>query len=198
MAKILIQYPPEYACYEKFSRKLGKICQNLEIEAVYFVADPTALIEKWLKERSEVEAIQIESGSVPVGEITHAVTFESADGLFVPLKVGDVPSRTIVVPITRVANKDRGEEFDVYIGRGTKWGNPYAVGFGQVPGEEADNREEAIRKYAYDFSRGLLGDKNFMTDLAKLQGKRLGCHCKPRACHGDVLAGYLNALDDGG
>ena len=138
MAKILIQYPPEYACYEKFARKLGKICQNLEVEAVYFVSDPTALIERWLQERAAVEAKQIESDSVPVGEITHAVTFESADGLFAPINVEDVPSRTIVVPITRVANKDRGEEFDVYIGRGTKWGNPYAVGFGQAPGQEAD------------------------------------------------------------
>ena len=31
----------------------------------------------------------------------------------------------------------------------------------------------------------------------KLAGKRLGCFCKPQSCHGDVLADFLNSLDDG-
>ncbi|ASF45912.1 DUF4326 domain-containing protein [Methylovulum psychrotolerans] len=34
-------------------------------------------------------------------------------------------------------------------------------------------------------------------ELLQLRGKVLGCHCKPAACHGDVLANYLNSLDDG-
>lgn len=198
MANLLIQYPPEWACYEKFARKLGKICLNLDLEALYFLSDPTGLIENWIKEHPKLVSKQFESNNLPLSEITHAITFVAADGLFVPFDFGNIPSRTIVIPITRVTNKDRGDEFDVYIGRGTKWGNPYAVGFGHAPGEEADTREEAIRKYAYDFSRGFLGDKNFISDLAKLQGKRLGCHCKPLACHGEVLAAYLNAIDDGG
>ncbi|TBV87515.1 DUF4326 domain-containing protein, partial [Citrobacter freundii] len=29
------------------------------------------------------------------------------------------------------------------------------------------------------------------------KGKILGCHCKPYPCHGDVLARFLNELDDG-
>ena len=31
----------------------------------------------------------------------------------------------------------------------------------------------------------------------ELQGKRLGCFCKPELCHGDILANYLNSWDDG-
>ncbi|MFZ2449765.1 MAG: DUF4326 domain-containing protein [Methylovulum miyakonense] len=90
--------------------------------------------------------------------------------------------------LTKVVNIDRKEPYDVYIGRGSDWGNPYAIG---IDG----NREEVIRKYQYDFERGFLkGDKQ---KLLALKGKALGCHCKPAACHGDILANYLNSLDDG-
>ncbi|MEP0357399.1 DUF4326 domain-containing protein [Paraglaciecola sp.] len=34
-------------------------------------------------------------------------------------------------------------------------------------------------------------------EVYKLAGKRLGCFCKPSACHGDVLADFLNSWDDG-
>ncbi|CAG1022170.1 hypothetical protein DOJK_01483 [Patescibacteria group bacterium] len=52
-----------------------------------------------------------------------------------------------------------------------------------------------IRKYQYDFDKGYL--KSSKDQLLKLRGKILGCHCKPLACHGDILANYLNSLDDG-
>lgn len=197
MANILIQYPPEFRCFDKFRRKLNKILKNLEYPVLYYVEDEGELIANWLSERPGATAKKFEIDELPVDEVTHAITFIAQDGLFEPLNIEGIPNRTIVVPITRVVNKDRGDEFDVYIGRGTKWGNPYAVGFGQAPGEQADSREEAIRKFAYDFSKGFLGDKHFMKELEKLQGKRLGCHCKPLACHGDVLAEFLNSLDDG-
>ncbi len=47
----------------------------------------------------------------------------------------------------------------------------------------------------YDFERGFL--KFSKEDVLALKGKTLGCHCKPAACHGDVIAEYLNVLDDG-
>jgi hypothetical protein len=80
------------------------------------------------------------------------------------------------------------ESYDVYIGRGSDWGNPYAIGIDS-------DREEVIRKYQYDFERSYL--KSSKEQLLKLRGKTLGCHCKPAACHGDILANYLNSLDDG-
>ena len=74
-------------------------------------------------------------------------------------------------------------------GAGT-WGNPYSMF------EEGDSREEVIRKYQYDFERDLFPNKK-KSEVVKLLGKRLGCYCAPAACHGDVLANYLNQLDDG-
>jgi hypothetical protein len=197
MPNILIEYPPEFRCYAKFARKVERILQGIESPDLLYWHDASGLIEKFSEEHCNVFLSKYSPKNLPVEELTHAITFKPEDGLFQSLEVPEIPRRTIVIPITRVVNKDRGDDFDIYIGRGTKWGNPYAVGFGQAPGEEGDSRQEAIRKYAYDFERGLLGGASFMRELEKLQGKRLACHCKPLACHGDVLAAYLNSVDDG-
>ncbi len=61
---------------------------------------------------------------------------------------------------------------------------------------EDGDRDEVIRKFKYDFDY----DKFLNIDKSKvysLAGKRLGCFCKPQACHGDVLADFLNSWDDG-
>jgi hypothetical protein len=82
---------------------------------------------------------------------------------------------------TVVANLLR-ERFDVYIGRGSKWRNPFRIG---VHG----NREEVIRKYK-DY---LLSKPELMGSLEELRGKVLGCFCKPKPCHGDVLVELLDS-----
>ena len=38
------------------------------------------------------------------------------------------PTKLFAIEVATVVNKDRGDDFDVYIGRGTPWGNPYPVG----------------------------------------------------------------------
>ena len=65
--------------------------------------------------------------------------------------------------ITKVVNI-KTENYDVYIGRGSDWGNPYAIG---IDGD----RDEVIRKYQYDFERGYL--KSSKEQLLKLRGIRL-------------------------
>lgn len=77
----------------------------------------------------------------------------------------------------------RTSSFDVYIGRAGKgqdgkWGNPFSTG----------TREENIK----NFEEYLINNKELMQDLHELRGKRLGCFCKPRACHGDVLKKYAD------
>jgi hypothetical protein len=67
-------------------------------------------------------------------------------------------------------------DYDVYIGRGSKWGNPFKIG---VDG----NRTEVINKYRLY----ILKNKELLNCLDELRGKVLGCYCKPKACHGDVL-----------
>jgi len=71
--------------------------------------------------------------------------------------------------------------YDVYIGRPSKWGNPFLIG-------KDGTREEVIEKYE-DY---LLNNVKLLNDLWELQNKRLGCWCAPKACHGDVLAEHAD------
>jgi len=80
---------------------------------------------------------------------------------------------------TRVVNCKK-EPYDVYIGRPSKWGNPYRIG-------PDGSREEVIEKYR----RHLLNQPELLADLDELRGKVLGCWCAPQACHGDVLVELL-------
>jgi len=83
--------------------------------------------------------------------------------------------------LTRVINISSGEPYDVYIGRGSKWGNPFKIG---VHG----NRKEVLNL----FKERLLNDPELLESIKELQGKVLGCHCKPKACHGDIYCDILN------
>jgi len=84
--------------------------------------------------------------------------------------------------MTTVVNK-RKEYFDVYIGRGSLFGNGYIIG-------PDGTREEVIQKYREWFFRRLRSER-FRKAVEKLRGKKLGCFCKPLACHGDVIVEYL-------
>lgn len=71
----------------------------------------------------------------------------------------------------------RRSPYDVYIGRPSKWGNPFKIG-------EDGTRDMVIRKYR----NWIMGQKRLMSELGELKGKRLGCWCSPSTCHGDILA----------
>lgn len=77
-----------------------------------------------------------------------------------------------------VVNLRSGASYDVYIGLGSPWGNPYA---------NTTTRGSAIRMYENRMRRFLKEDAGWRVDLKALAGKRLGCHCSPQPCHGDVL-----------
>ena len=80
------------------------------------------------------------------------------------------------------------EEFDVYIGRGSRWGNPYSHKVGTLAEHVVGSRTEAIQK----FEEYLLSNEELMVSLPDLKGKILGCWCKPKSCHGDILLRYAN------
>lgn len=67
--------------------------------------------------------------------------------------------------------------YDVYIGRPSKWGNPFVIG-------RDGTRADVIRKY----EKWLNTQPQLMNSLHELKGKTLGCWCAPQACHGHVLA----------
>jgi hypothetical protein len=81
------------------------------------------------------------------------------------------------------------EEFDVYIGRGSKWGNPYSHKEGTLAEHVVGSRTEAIQK----FEEYLLSNEELMGSLDELKGKILGCWCKPKSCHGDILLKHANS-----
>jgi hypothetical protein len=80
------------------------------------------------------------------------------------------------------------EPFDVYVGRGSKWGNPYSHKEGTLAEKVVNSRSEAVKKY----EEYLLSNDELMSSLSELKGKTLGCWCKPKSCHGDILLKYAN------
>ena len=90
---------------------------------------------------------------------------------------------------TRAVNKYK-ESYDVYIGRGSKWGNPFSHLANSAAKYKVANREEAVSKY----HEWILTQPHLLADLHELQGKKLGCFCKPQSCHGDVLAMLADSL----
>ncbi len=85
--------------------------------------------------------------------------------------------------IARAVNKNNSP-FDVFIGRPSKWGNPF------VPGRDG-KRDEVIAKYR----AWVIRQPELVASLPELKGKRLGCFCSPLKCHGDVLAELAEAYD---
>ena len=75
------------------------------------------------------------------------------------------------------------EKFDVYIGRPSKWGNPFEIGQPHPVHGHGMDREEVITLYRH----WILGRPDLLRSLPELQGKVLGCWCAPKGCHGDVL-----------
>lgn len=90
---------------------------------------------------------------------------------------------------TRVVNKYK-ETYDVYIGRGSKWGNPFSHKDGTQAQFKVDTREQAVECYRFWITRG--EGQELLKDLHELKNKTLGCFCKPQACHGDILAELIN------
>lgn len=80
-----------------------------------------------------------------------------------------------------VVNK-RTANYDVYIGRGSKWGNPFTLA-------DYDNNRELVLKL---YNQWLHDNKKLLSQLGELTGKVLGCYCAPKKCHGDLLARMSN------
>ncbi len=92
------------------------------------------------------------------------------------------------------------EHYDVYIGRPSKWGNPFT----HIEDKETlaefvvTSREEAISKYR----EYLLNNTTLMDNIMELDGKILGCWCIkdsnnppiPYVCHGQIILEIINQI----
>ena len=84
------------------------------------------------------------------------------------------------------------EPYDVYIGRGrgSIWGNPFSHKDGTLAQFKTATRKEAVER----FEEYLLTNSELLEQLVTLKGKVLGCWCKPKSCHGDIIAKHVNRL----
>lgn len=81
----------------------------------------------------------------------------------------------------RVVNKYK-EPFDIYIGRGSIWGNDE-----QMTDSSDSERQRVIECYRNQLWSQIKSGIITKQMLLDLQGKTLGCFCKPKSCHGDIL-----------
>jgi hypothetical protein len=79
--------------------------------------------------------------------------------------------------------------YDVYIGRPSKYGNPWSHEEGTLAEFKVETRAEAIQKY----EEWIRSQPEMMTMIKKeLRGKVLSCFCTPKLCHGHILAWIAN------
>lgn len=85
----------------------------------------------------------------------------------------------------------RRDRYDIYIGRGSIWGNPFKIG-------PDGDRAEVLRKYKDYLLRG--EGRHLLGRLDELEGSTLGCFCAPAGglttqdethCHGQLLLQLL-------
>lgn len=116
---------------------------------------------------------------------------EDLSHLLLEARIQQKKTKLIAVQVTKVVNKKTTDKYDVYIGRGTPWGNPFAISHGDGP-----DRAEVIERYKEYFNKKIIEDDAFRNGILGMKGLRLACFCKPQACHGDVIAEYLDSLPD--
>ena len=63
----------------------------------------------------------------------------------------------------------------------SKWHNPFPI---------KNNREKSLDKY----KKYIKKNKELINQLNELDGKILGCWCKPSPCHGDILVKLLKKM----
>lgn len=84
----------------------------------------------------------------------------------------------------KVLNKHKAglPEGAVYIGRGSKWGNPFRIG-------PDGDRDAVIAKH----ERWMRNQHDLLRAIDELRGRNLVCFCAPLRCHGDLLLRLANA-----
>ena len=97
--------------------------------------------------------------------------------------------------MTSVVNIKNNTPYTVYIGRKVgfpyHWGNPFKV--------SEYGRDDCLQRFEF-WMRGVsFGNVEarrrvwIIENLLSLEGEILGCHCKPKECHGDI---YVKLLEE--
>lgn len=97
--------------------------------------------------------------------------------------------------VIHIRNK-QGHSNEVYIGRGGPFGNPIPIGKPCPRCGERHDREGCLVCYREYLQERLENDPHFKQAVLRLKGKTLVCFCKPQACHGDILAQYVDTYQE--
>lgn len=82
----------------------------------------------------------------------------------------------------------------IYVGRGSRFGNPYNWREGVEVGNEAWAKGAAVELYREWLRNGRGPSAPTDEEIAALRGRNLACWCKPdEPCHADVLLALANA-----
>lgn len=182
------------SCTGYISKKLDALLKDIGDYEVHSVNDKQKLLEPYAESRGKKITFLACEARITARQIiakaTYFVIFWSGYDLSELLffaTLNKIPTKIIPIPITTIANKDKNQLFDLYIGRGSPWGNPFPI----------DNaldvdRTNVIERYRNYFYSEIVTNPEKRKQLEGLRGIRLGCHCKPLPCHGDIIAEYLN------
>ena len=84
----------------------------------------------------------------------------------------------------------------VYVGRPSKWGNPFSHLSRSLASGHVKTREEAIARHKALLDAHIAADPRVLDELrAELRGYDLVCFCAPLSCHADILLKYANGAD---
>ena len=97
-----------------------------------------------------------------------------------------------VIKIVRIRDKPSA----IYCGRGSQYGNPFAI-------DKTHNRNDVCDSYEVYFNKRIRNDPNFLEDLKKFHvlGKKhgvleLGCFCSPLRCHTETIKNFIEHNSD--
>jgi Domain of unknown function (DUF4326) len=82
--------------------------------------------------------------------------------------------------LNRAFSSYYGRYTSIYVGRPTKWGNPYGMGL-------ESRRDLVCDQYDQYIATRLINDLLTEKDFKELEGKNLMCFCAPKRCHADTL-----------
>jgi hypothetical protein len=103
--------------------------------------------------------------------------------------------------LTKIVNLNNSG-YRIYIGRPSPWGNPWTHKESTIAKFKVNTPEEAVENYSkwlwgIDFTDVLQEKRWWILDhLGDLRNQVLGCYCKPKICHGDILADIVNNWDE--
>jgi len=83
------------------------------------------------------------------------------------------------------------QPYDIFVGRPSFWGNPFATQWGPGVRVKVTSHLEAIARHR----EWIRAQPEVLARIPELKGLVLGCFCFPLPCHGQTLVELANPSD---